>query len=68
MKIVVDFRQHNELYPGSDLHGDEWEFAKAMAAFQKATGRRYPSWREVLQVVKALGYRRETAPPPRIEP
>jgi hypothetical protein len=68
VKIAIDFRQHNELYPGSDLHGDEWEFVKAMANFQKATGRRYPSWREVLQVVKALGYRRSELPPPEIRP
>jgi hypothetical protein len=57
-KVVIDFRQHSENQPGSTLQGDVWEFIKAMERFQRETGRRYPSWSEVLQVVKALGYRR----------
>lgn len=56
-----------EEFPGSDLTGDAWEFCKAMERFQRSTGRRYPSWREVLEVVKSLGYRRPE-PSPRIEP
>jgi hypothetical protein len=47
-----------ETYPGADLTEPEVEFLLAMAKFQKITGRRYPSWREVLGVVHSLGYRR----------
>jgi hypothetical protein len=51
-----------ENYPGSDITADEWEFLKAVERYQRAHGRRYPSWREVLSVLKSLGYRR-VAPP-----
>jgi hypothetical protein len=60
MRVAFDFHQHNEIQPGADLGGDDWEFCRAMAAFQKASGRRFPSWREVLQVARGLGYRKPT--------
>jgi len=61
MKVILDFRQHAENFPGSDFSAEAMEFAQAMAEFQRETGRRYPSWREVLQVAQALGYRRVAA-------
>jgi hypothetical protein len=48
----------NENFPGSDYSSPEWEFIAAMARFQKQTGKRFPSWRDVLGVVHGLGYRR----------
>lgn len=47
-----------ETHPGADIYGLEWEFIQAMAKFQKQTRTRYPTWRDVLSVVHALGYRR----------
>ena len=49
-----------ENFPGADIPagGDEWEFLKAMERYQRRAGRRYPSWREVLRVLRALGYRK----------
>lgn len=49
-----------ENFPGSDIAttGDEWEFLTAMDRYQRRTGRRYPTWREVLAVLRALGYRK----------
>lgn len=68
VKVVLDYRQHNENLPGADLGGEVLEFIQAMAAFQKATGRRYPTWSEVLEVAKSLGYRRSDPPQVGIEP
>ncbi len=52
-----------ENFPGADIAttGDEWEFLKAMERYQRRVGRRYPTGREVLKVLRSLGYRK---PPP----
>jgi hypothetical protein len=50
------------------MTADEWEFLLAVAAFQKRTGRRYPTWREVLHVAACLGYRKVADPVPVAEP
>jgi hypothetical protein len=38
---------------------DELEFMAAIEAWKNATGRKFPTWREVLRVVKSLGYARD---------
>jgi hypothetical protein len=43
-------------FPGSELCGDVFEFIRAMAAYQHRYRRRYPSWSEVLYVLRTLGY------------
>ena len=45
-------------HPGSEIEigGDVWEFAQAMAAYQKRYRRRYPMWSEILYVLRTLGY------------
>lgn len=54
-----------ENFPGADITPAEWEFLRALEAFQRRTGRRYPSGREVLGVLLGLGYRKPAdAPPP----
>ncbi|HET6573945.1 MAG TPA: hypothetical protein VFG68_10115 [Fimbriiglobus sp.] len=55
-----------ENFPGADVTPEELEFLKAMERFQRRHHRRYPTWREVLFVLKSLGYRRvgEATPPP----
>jgi len=53
---------YSEAFQGSDYSDAEWEFIKAMAAYQKRWRRRYPSWREVLFVLKCLGYRKVAEP------
>ena len=40
------------------LTQDELEFARAMEKFKKAGSKPFPSWSEVLKVLKELGYRR----------
>jgi hypothetical protein len=35
---------------------DEMEFLKAIEDYKKSSGRSFPTWSEVLEVVKSLGY------------
>lgn len=41
---------------GEDYSADEVEFLKAMQGYMKRTGRKFPSFTEVLAVAKSLGY------------
>lgn len=51
-----------------DYSGDEIEFMKAMDDYKRKSGRMFPTWSEVLEVVRSLGYAKpESAtelPPP----
>jgi len=41
-----------------DYTGDEVEFMKAMDDYKRRSGRMFPTWSEVLEVVRELGYHR----------
>jgi hypothetical protein len=41
-----------------DYSNDEIEFMKAMDEYKRKSGRMFPTWSEVLEVVRALGYER----------
>ncbi len=43
-----------------DYSNDEIEFMKAMDEYKRKSGRMFPTWSEVLEVVRALGYERPT--------
>ena len=45
-----------ERYVGSTYDADEVEFLKAMELFKRS--RPFPTWSEVLRVLKGLGYRK----------
>ena len=45
-----------------DYTGDETELMRAMDEYKRIAGRQFPTWSEVLEVVKALGYRRVAEP------
>jgi hypothetical protein len=53
-----------------DYSNDEVEFMQAMQEYKKRSGRMFPTWSEVLEVLVALGYRKaegqptESPPPP----
>ena len=49
-------------HPGSEITTEEWEFIRAMEAYQAKFRVRYPTWREVLYVLKGLGYRKTGEP------
>lgn len=48
----------SENFQGSDYSAEEWAFIQAIAAYQTRWNRRYPCWREILHVLKCLGYRK----------
>ena len=41
---------------------DEVEFMNAMDTYKRRSGRPFPTWSEVLEVVRSLGYRKVEAP------
>ncbi len=55
-----------------EYSADEWEFMQAMQEYKHRSGRNFPTWSEVLEVLRALGYakpfdcddRHRPTPPP----
>jgi hypothetical protein len=43
-----------------DYASDEMEFMQALDHYKRTSGRMFPTCSEILEVVKSLGYRRET--------
>jgi hypothetical protein len=43
-----------------DYTADEIEFMRAMDDYKRRSGRQFPTWSEVLEVVRSLGYTRDT--------
>jgi hypothetical protein len=56
-KPITDFITLS--FPGSEISPEEWEFIQAIARYQARYRVRYPSWREVLYVLRTLGYRKD---------
>ena len=42
-----------------ELEGDELEFINAINRFKERSGRAFPTWSEVLGILKELGYERQ---------
>jgi hypothetical protein len=64
----MSYTSYSLSYDGSDMTDDETEFLRAMAAYQKRFGRRFPTWLEALHVLRCLGYRKVEAPVPIEQP
>ena len=45
-----------------DYNNDEIEFMKAMDQYKRENRRPFPTWSEVLEVMRALGYRKVAEP------
>ena len=41
-----------------DYTADEIEFMRAMDEYKRTSGRQFPTWSEVLEVVRSMGYKR----------
>jgi len=52
------YTSYSLYFDGSDMTEDETEFLLAIASYQKRFHRRYPTWLEVLNVLRCLGYRK----------
>lgn len=44
-----------------DYSGEELEFMQAMTDYKKRSGRMFPTWSEVLEVIREMGYVRAQA-------
>ena len=42
-----------------DYTTDEIEFMRAMDEYKRKAGRQFPTWSEVLEVIKSMGYKRD---------
>ena len=42
-----------------DYTAEEIEFMRAMDEYKRKAGRQFPTWSEVLEVLKSLGYKRD---------
>ena len=45
-----------------DYTNDEIEFMRSMDIYKRKSGRQFPTWSEVLEVVHNLGYRKVAEP------
>ena len=45
-----------------DYQPEEVEFMRAMDDYKRRSGRQFPTWSEVLEVIRDLGYRKVAAP------
>lgn len=45
-----------------DYTDDEIEFMRAMDDYKRRSGRQFPTWSEVLEVIRDLGYRKVAEP------
>ena len=44
------------------MTAEQFEFIKAVDEYKKINSKPFPTWTEVLEVIKALGYRRVAEP------
>ena len=59
--------RYEENFPGANFSDEEIAFLKAIEEYRRLRKRLFPTWCEVLRVLKALGYRK-VAEPSAIEP
>jgi hypothetical protein len=62
------YTSYSLFYDGSAMTADETEFLLAVASYQKRFCRRYPTWLEVLNILRCLGYRKTADAVPICEP
>lgn len=49
-----------------EMTAEQFEFIQAVAEYKRINNKPFPSWTEILEIVKALGYRK-SAPPADID-
>jgi hypothetical protein len=52
-----------ENFPGWDYTDEEREFLQAIDRYKRSQGRPFPTLREILQVLRELGYRKQAPLP-----
>lgn len=51
-------------FPGAEYSAEEIEFLRAMASYQQTQRRPFPTFTEVLNVARSLGWRKVAEPGP----
>lgn len=51
-----------------EMSDEQFEFLMAIDRYKRKNSRPFPTWTEVLEVIKALGYRKVAEPQPLAEP
>lgn len=51
-----------------DYSAAEWEFMQAMQEYKRRSGRMFPTWSEVLEVLQGLGYEKVAMPADDLDP
>lgn len=59
-------QRYQEVHAGAGYSDDEIEFMLAIERYKRFAQRPFPTWREVLRVLRELGYRKPTVKKPRI--
>jgi hypothetical protein len=49
------------------MSDEQFEFLMAIEEYKRANAKPFPTWTEVLEVMKAMGYRKVAAPQPLAE-
>lgn len=62
---VIESR-YQEVHPGAGYTDDEVEFMLAMERYKRFAQRPFPTWHEVLSVIRELGYRKPEKWKPRV--
>jgi len=47
-----------------NMSDEQFEFLMAIDEYKRSNGRPFPTWTEVLEVIKAIGYRKVAEPQP----
>lgn len=58
--------RYQEVHPGAGYTDDEVEFMLAMERYKRIAQRPFPTWHEVLSVIRELGYRKPEKWKPRV--
>jgi hypothetical protein len=58
--------RYQEVHPGAGYTDDEVEFMLAMDRYKRQAQRPFPTWHEVLRVIRELGYCKPPIRKPRV--
>ena len=62
MSHWLSYTSYSSSFDGADMTDDETEFLLAVASYQKRFRRRYPTFLELMNILRCLGYRKVAEP------
>lgn len=58
MAVAIPVPEDKSVTNGAELSAEVLEFVTAIDEYKRKRNRKFPSWTEILEIVKALGYQR----------